>query len=171
MSTVALAGLFATATSEASYPLAASGARYAEWLKSAEALGLLPNEQLLPQILVQCDDVLPPFMQQSPAKPTEALRAEIEALAPWDFWFQVADGVTTNDNNVTRNRMLCRSQLISQTVAKLLGEKISKSHILDMGSHSGFFSFDMAARGAASVTGVELREENLAQANFLKNSY
>ena len=171
MSTVALAGLFATATPEAAYPLSTSGQRYAQWQKDVESMNLLPNEQLLPQILVRCDDVLPPFMQHSPAEPSEQLRAQMDALAPWDFWFQLAAGIESCDNNVTKNRMLCRSQLISETVAKLLGEKIGQSHILDMGSHSGFFSFDMAGRGAASVTGVELRTENLAQANFLKDVY
>lgn len=166
-----LTRLFSVATPSDTMTLVGSGQRYANWLKQAESLSLLPDEQLLPQLLCHCPNQLPPFMQQSPATDSEVLAARMQALAPWDFWFQLAPGLTSNDNTVTRNRMVCRSSLISATVARLLGDRLGKTHILDMGSHSGFFSFDMAARGAASVTGVELREENLAQAHFLREVY
>lgn len=172
MSLQELSALFTLAQAEtADMHLRDSGSRYAAWLQQAESHDLLPNEQLLPQILCDCPDTLPPFMQNNPAVDTPELRASVSALQPWDFWFQVAPGLTTNDNRVTRNRMLCRSGLISATVARLLGPRLARSRILDMGSHSGFFSFDLASRGAASVTGVELREENLAQARFLQKHY
>ena len=85
--------------------------------------------------------------------------------------FKLRDAIYTNDNTTGRNRLLCRSGLISATVASLLGERLAHSSFLDMGCHSGFFSFDIAARGAARVTGIELRDSNLAQANFLLEFY
>jgi SAM-dependent methyltransferase len=43
--------------------------------------------------------------------------------------------------------------------------------VLDIGCHSGLFSLDLAARGAAHVDGIDLRPENIAQAEFAARHY
>lgn len=176
MSLETLGQLFAMATDIRGWhqpqppALPQAGARYAGWQQRLAVLELLPVEYLLPRILVHCPEDLPPFMQRhTSADPAWA--ATLQALSPWDFWFQLAPGLTSNDNKVTRNRVVCRSHLISATLARLLGPRLARTRLLDLGCHSGFFSFDMAARGAAAVTGVELREENLRQAHFLRTAY
>ncbi|TNF32561.1 MAG: class I SAM-dependent methyltransferase [Gammaproteobacteria bacterium] len=143
--------------------------RYAAWQHHAQNTGLQPDEHLLPRILCHCPEDLPGFMQRG--RPTPQLAEDVQALDPWDFWFQLAPGITSNNNNVTRNRVVCRSHMISHSIATLLGPRISHSTLLDMGCHSGFFSLDMADRGAGHVTGVELRKENLQQARFLQAHY
>ncbi len=146
--------------------------RYTDWQNHLSDIGLQPDEHLLPRILCHCPEDLPSFMASATTRnSTPELTTQLEQLAPWDFWFQLAPGVTTNSNNVTRNRIVCRSHLISRTIETLLGKNAHQARILDMGCHSGFFSLDMASRGVQHITGVELREENIRQARFLQSHY
>jgi SAM-dependent methyltransferase len=48
---------------------------------------------------------------------------------------------------------------------------LGQATILDLACHCGVFSFDLADRGAKYVTGIEVRERNLRQAEFLKQYY
>ena len=43
--------------------------------------------------------------------------------------------------------------------------------VLDIGCNSGWFSFDLAERGARSVDGVDLRAHNIEQARFLRDYF
>ena len=44
-------------------------------------------------------------------------------------------------------------------------------NVLDIGCNSGWFSFDLAERGARSVDGVDLRAQNMEQAKFLRDYF
>jgi 2-polyprenyl-3-methyl-5-hydroxy-6-metoxy-1,4-benzoquinol methylase len=148
--------------------------RYSEWKNHAVAHDLYPIEYLLPRICVECPPDYPAFMldeQHHANYSIQELQRQIDALAPWGFHFRLREGVITNDNAVARNRIVCRSHLITSTVEKLLGEKIARADVLDMGCHSGFFSLDIASRGVHRVIGVELRQSNLMQAQFLADYY
>ena len=76
-----------------------------------------------------------------------------------------------NNRHRARNRTLCRSHLITDTVTRLLGDRLPDTRILDLGTNCGFFSFDIAHHGARQVTGLEMRDDNLARARFLQSYY
>lgn len=155
------------------YSLDKSPARYAGWLNYARDQGLLPTEYLLPRLLCPCPTALPHFMQKAETiEPTDELRELRDRLHPWGFWYKLAPGIATKKLNIlARNRMTCRSHLITTTVAKLLGKKLAQTTVLDMGCHNGFFCLDLGSRGIKHITGVELRPENIAQGHFLKKHY
>lgn len=179
MDTGPLQGLFRVDTSmegwhqQQDFSLAQTGARYALWQKKIAPHGLLPMEHLLPRIYCPCPTTLPAFMDCADTIPaTAALREQRDALAPWGFWFRLAQGMNTKKLDILgRNRIICRSHLISTTVEKLLGKRLSDTTILDMACHSGFFSLDMASRGVKHVTGVEMRDISVRQARFLQQHY
>jgi SAM-dependent methyltransferase len=88
----------------------------------------------------------------------------------------VDDGLETMDGeglrqDVARARTRFRRELITGTVAELLGDELAATDVLDIGCNAGFFSLDLADRGARSVTGVDLRGANIAQAEFLRQRY
>ncbi len=148
--------------------------RYGEWKNYALGHDLYPTEYLLPQICVDCPPEYPVFMTDESRHADyslEELKAKIDSLSPWGFHFRFRGGLVTHDNSVARNRILCRSHLITSTVEKLLGEGIEQSEVLDLGCHSGFFSMDIASRGVKNVVGVELRASNIEQARFLADYY
>ena len=155
------------------FSLDKSPARYAGWQQFARDNDLFPVEFLIPRLHCPCPTTMPAFMLKAEdINPTDELRRQRDDLAPWGFWFKLAPGITTKKLGILgRNRLICRSHLITSTVEKLLGNKMSTTTVLDMGCHSGFFSMDFASRGVKQVTGVELRADNLKQARFLTKHY
>lgn len=119
-----------------------------------------------------------PFIRDRTHNPLwteEMLRTQIHALGQWQYYFEFSHGLTTkiegtfNDGTILFHRF--RSKLISETVVDLLGGTLGESTLLDLGSHCGLMSLDMAYRGAKFVHGVEYRRQNLNQAEFLKQYY
>lgn len=148
--------------------------RYASWKQHAESNNLYPTEYLLPRIECHCPEDYPLFTNQGKTRDEisdEHLIQAMDELGPWSFHFKLRENIITKDSNIGRNRIICRSHLITDTIATLLGSSLSESTFLDMGCHSGFFSMDIASRGAKQVTGVELRESNINQAKFLSDFY
>lgn len=144
----------------------------------AHSLHPYPTEFLLPQIEKHISLREFPFIEknlENPAFSEEKLRQLIQELGWWEYYFPFSHGLTTrlystfNDDTVNFHRF--RSQLISETVAELLGEEAASARVLDMACHCGVFSLDLAARGVGHVHGIEYREKNLAQARFLKEYY
>ncbi len=154
------------------FTLDMSPARYGLWQRYATKEGLNTPEELLPRLMCYCSKDLPEFMSRGKPESEELLRNKIKENGPWGFWFSLAPGINTKKIDMHgRNRIVCRSHLISAAVQKFMGKNISDNTVLDIGSHSGFFSLDMAHRGVKSVKGVELRPENIKQAKFLQDHY
>jgi SAM-dependent methyltransferase len=155
------------------FTLEKSRASYAAWQKQAKSNGLLPTEYLLPRIYCPCPAELPAFMLQADKiKPSDQLIQQRDELGPWGFWFKLAPGITTKKLDILgRNRITCRSHLITSTVEKFLGKRLPETTVLDIACHSGFFSLDIASRGVKHVTGVELRAININQAKFLQQHF
>lgn len=140
-------------------------------------------EYLLPRITRKIEREWPPFMSRrgDPAqRPTATELADrVRSLGPWPLPFRLDHGVVTRPwpmggrslARETRDRILFRQQLITGTVALLLGDELRDATVLDIGCNAGFFSLDLADRGAKHVWGVDLREENIAQARFLAAYY
>jgi SAM-dependent methyltransferase len=89
--------------------------------------------------------------------------------------FDLGRGVTTirpgPESSVNEQAYLFRRDLIAGTLADLLGDELGGSTVLDIGCNCGYFSLEMADRGARSVRGVDLRPGNIAQAEFLADHF
>jgi SAM-dependent methyltransferase len=150
-----------------------SQARYAAW---AAAQPAQKTEWLVPRIIRDTPLEWPAFMQPRGARSASELTAAIERLAPWSVPYRLAEDVDTISQStlagqVARNQILFRRALIAGTVADLLGEDLARSTVLDIGCNAGFFSLDVAGRGARHVDGIDLRIENIEQARFVADHY
>jgi SAM-dependent methyltransferase len=170
-----------------SSPVGATAAvsRQHHWRQYTERNGLQPVEFLLPRLPCDCPAEEPGFILERAegcgTYSREQVVNKVEQLQPWGFYFRLLDDITTEPPDewpppntqarVTRNRTVCRSHLITTSVARLLGDRLSQTRVLDLGANSGFFSFDIAHRGAQHVTAVEMRDDNLARGEFLKQHY
>lgn len=149
--------------------------RYAKWRSPQK----FQPEYLLPHITRQIVREWPPYMSEAKGHSDlddAALRARVKALDPWYLPFRMRDDYFTMDMNSStaiegRSRILFRRDLIVGTVAAMLGDEIAETTVLDIGCNCGFFSLDIADRGAKHVDGIDLRPENIAQAQFLADHY
>jgi len=103
--------------------------------------------------------------------PKNVLEQIIKELSPWSYYAEFDGGLKTRDNIMSKKQLMFRTATISETIAQILGEDLKNCSILDLASHSSIFSIDMANRGAKLVDGIELRKENVRQAEFLKDYY
>lgn len=150
--------------------------RYGSWREPE----LYPAEYLLPHIDRCVTGTWPaPFMverRDGSATATADVGAMAAELGPWSVPFRLRDGISTMvmtsaDPQRKARRIMYRRDLVTGTVAELLGAELATTTVLDIGCNSGFFSLDMAHRGAQHVDGIDLRDENIAQAEFLANHY
>lgn len=136
-------------------------------------------EYLIPRLPRQIERAWPAYMDTTPGHretDDEELAKRVRELGPWLVPFRLDRGLATVDlglkiagENV--DKYLFRRDLIGGTVEQLLGDDLPRSTVLDIGCNSGYFSLDLAARGAAHVDGVDLRTENVARAQFVKEHY
>ena len=148
--------------------------RYRDWLSDLKKNGLFGIEQLLPFIETPCPFDLPALMAHGATVSVpddNALQAEIERLRPWGYGIQLRPNIATEKNRVMVQRMIYRSHLISGTVRGLLGSAMDTATVLDMACNHGYFAVEAAFHGARKVVGVDLREQNIAKANFLKTYF
>jgi 2-polyprenyl-3-methyl-5-hydroxy-6-metoxy-1,4-benzoquinol methylase len=150
--------------------------RYKAW-RDTQA-GARAPEYLVPRVVRHVECAWPRFMERAAlALSNEQLRERLAGLGPWYVPFVLGDGVNTMeftddfgsaifaDDNAMR--MQFRSDLIGGTIERLFGAELGECSVLDIGCNSGWFSFDLAERGARSVDGVDLRAHNIEQARFL----
>jgi 2-polyprenyl-3-methyl-5-hydroxy-6-metoxy-1,4-benzoquinol methylase len=152
-----------------------SQARYAAWrAKQNKSV-----EYLLPRIVREISGTWPEYMGKQKGhldlSPDE-LAKQVEALGPWYVPFKLGHDVGTINFDLAvaqRNveNYLYRRDLICQTVAEVLGDDLASTTVLDIGCNSGFFSLDLAARGAKHVDGVDLRDENIQRAKFVAEHF
>lgn len=149
--------------------------RFRLWRAQAGSEPDVPVEYLLPRVVRKFEQGWPPYMFQRGALrlSPEALAARIEELQPWLVPFRFDHGQFAMGGHwrIPRDRSLYRRELIVGTAAELLGEDLRDSTVLDIGCNNGFFSLDIASRGAKHVTGVDLRQHNIDQATFLAEHY
>ena len=148
--------------------------RYAQWQSMADMNGLYPVEFLLPQLRREIEIAEFPFMSLECVLPRSEIEAKIESLAPWAYYFKLLDLETSRHGNFSSETVLFhryRSWLISDTVARLFGDERQHARALDMACHCGAFTIDLATRGFEHLSGVDLREENIAQAKFISEAF
>ncbi len=149
--------------------------RYLKWRRGQTT----PIEFLVPRMFREIVAQWPDYMSEQRGHldlSPEQLRDRVRALDPWLVPFRLGHDVCTIDLESKPGRQnadnyLFRRGLITDTVAEVLGADLADSTVLDIGCNSGFFSLDLAARGARSVDGIDLRVENIARADFVREHY
>jgi tRNA (mo5U34)-methyltransferase len=87
--------------------------------------------------------------------------AEIAALGPWFHNLHLPDGVQTAPGHFLGDY----PQFKSDKLARSLPEDLSGHSVLDIGCNAGFFSFELARRGAR-VLGIDADARYLRQAKW-----
>jgi 2-polyprenyl-3-methyl-5-hydroxy-6-metoxy-1,4-benzoquinol methylase len=153
-------------------------ARARAWLASLPADRYEVIEHLVPRIDRAIERTQPEFQGRQRGQldlTSEEIKARVDELAPWHVPFALGFGrVTVRDAlqaAAYEERLLFRRDLINGTLADLLGSDLAGTTALDIGCNCGYFSLDLATRGAAHVDGVDLRPENIAQAEFLAEHF
>jgi 2-polyprenyl-3-methyl-5-hydroxy-6-metoxy-1,4-benzoquinol methylase len=154
--------------------LATAQQRYHAWQQQQPPP---PIEYLLPRIERDFEPAWPDYLApRGEHASAEEVARTVESLAPWSVTYRLAHGLNTMNLDemhakVVQAQVLYRRELITGTVAQLLGDELGSTNVLDVGCNAGFFSLDIAGRGARYVDGIDLRAENIAQARFVAEHY
>ena len=148
--------------------------RFSYWWAWAGARGLNEPEFLFPQLRVPTE--IAPFtferrFADSGLPPPSA--REIGAKAPWAYQIEFGKDISTlgvrQDAEWRYHRY--RASLLVETAAAIAGDDIGRLSVLDVASHCGVFSLEMAERGFKHVDGIDLRDQNIDQARFLADVF
>lgn len=91
------------------------------------------------------------------------LAARVAALAPWFHNIDLGDGLTTAPDHFLGDYPRFKYERFADAIpADLTGRTV-----LDIGCNAGFYSFEMAKRGAARVLGIDEDDRYLAQARLV----
>jgi tRNA (mo5U34)-methyltransferase len=93
-------------------------------------------------------------------------REEIEALGPWFHNLHLPDGTQTAPEHFLGDF----PALMWRLLAPLLPADLSGWRVLDIGCNAGFYSFELARRGAL-VTGIDREPLYLNQANWAAREF
>src|SRR5262245_50508748 len=87
-----------------------------------------------------------------------------DALArdePWFYEFQFSNGAATKaSDDLAALVHRTRADLIFPLLDELVGERWPATRCLDVACNEGWFAMQLAARGAAHVTGIDIRAEH-----------
>jgi tRNA (mo5U34)-methyltransferase len=97
---------------------------------------------------------------------SSSLARRIHELGPW-FHNLILDGIPTAPEHALGD--FPRTKL--ERFAKLLPADLKGKSVLDIGCNAGFYSFEMARRGAARVVGIDSDRRYLAQARLASEVY
>jgi tRNA (mo5U34)-methyltransferase len=92
----------------------------------------------------------------------ETLREEVERLAPWFHNIDLGGGLLTAPDHFLGDYPRTKFKHF----AAALPADLSGKTVLDIGCNAGFYSVEMARRGAARVLGIDSDDRYLAQARL-----
>jgi tRNA (mo5U34)-methyltransferase len=95
-----------------------------------------------------------------------AVRADIEALGPWFHNLHLPDGTQTAPDHPLGDYPAFKWEQIRDAIPSDLSDR----RALDIGCNAGFYSFELARRGA-SVIGIDADEHYLRQAEWARGLY
>ncbi|WP_375392774.1 DUF1698 domain-containing protein, partial [uncultured Sphingomonas sp.] len=94
------------------------------------------------------------------------LREKVTALAPWFHNIDLGEGVVTAPDHFLGDY----PRFKYARFADALPTDLSGKSVLDIGCNAGFYSVEMARRGAARVVGIDEDERYLAQARLVADT-
>ena len=94
------------------------------------------------------------------------LRERVEALAPWFHNIDLGDGLWTAPDHFLGNYPGFKFERF----AGALPADLTGKTVLDIGCNAGFYSVEMARRGARHVLGIDEDERYLAQARLVADT-
>lgn len=99
----------------------------------------------------------------------ERLQREADALAPWQYRYQLAPGVHTPNSDEHHEWNALRRRLILGSLAAVLGpDGFSGRSFLDGGCNAGLWSFEVHRAGARDIDAFDARPENIAKCEFIR---
>jgi tRNA (mo5U34)-methyltransferase len=88
----------------------------------------------------------------------------------WFYSFEFTNGATTIVADTTANKIHAdRAEIIFPFLDNAFAGKWQHVNCLDIACNQGWFSSQIAIRGAHKVTGVDIRESHIKKANTIKN--
>jgi tRNA (mo5U34)-methyltransferase len=115
--------------------------------------------------LVTVGEVLPLPTPESAAH----VRQAITAAGDWFYRFAFSNGVETAPPDPTTQSVHdTRANLIFPLLDRLIGPTWAQMECVDLACHQGWFAAQLAARGAKSVLGLDLRSEHIHKADLVR---
>ena len=107
-------------------------------------------------------------MQVHTLKELKQTVAQLGRLQPWNHAIELPHGVwTVNPEQSLPGKNLRKWQCLRPYLDRL---DLSGMRVLDVGCSDGFFSFELAKRGVAQVVGVDISEQRIAKARFVREA-
>jgi tRNA (mo5U34)-methyltransferase len=101
------------------------------------------------------------------AEPAGSLQQQIDALGPWFHNLHLPGGVQTLPRHFLGGDF---PNFKWQEISPFVPEDLSGWRVLDVGCNAGFYSFELARRGAR-VVGIDVDEHYLAQARWAARQF
>jgi hypothetical protein len=151
--------------------------RFCMW---ADASGFSEPEFLLPVIrretTIQSFRFERRFAISPAARPA---KQTVDSMGPWEYQIDWS-GVSTRERKGDWSDLWVewdwkvhryRSSLLIDLAAELAGAARGQMSVLDAACHCGIFTLEFAEAGFGSVSGLDLRPENIRQAQFLAQTF
>lgn len=101
----------------------------------------------------------------------ERLEREADALAPWQYRYELAPGVFTPNSAEHHEWNALRRRLILGALAAVLGrDGFAGRSFLDGGCNAGLWSFELHRAGARDIDAFDARPENIAKCEFVREA-
>lgn len=111
-------------------------------------------------------EVLPLPTDEGPG----ALEQRLASHGRWFYRYSFANGVTNEPPDpVTQAIHEERARLVFPELDRIVGDRWDTTECLDVACHEGWFSMQLAARGAARVVGLDIRAEHVKKANVIRD--
>jgi tRNA (mo5U34)-methyltransferase len=115
-------------------------------------------------------DGMPSHLKDLPSLRTaDAIQAALAGGEPWFYDFRFSNGASTAvQGEAVPWVHRTRAEMIFPGLDEALGQAWSSTRCLDVACNEGWFSAQLAARGAAEVRGIDIREEHLRKARLIR---
>ena len=101
----------------------------------------------------------------------ERLQAEADALAPWQYRYELAPGIFTPNSDEHHEWNLLRRRMIMGALGAALGrDGFAGRTFLDGGCNAGLWSFELHRAGARDIDAFDARAENIEKCVFIRDA-